>query len=119
MAYLNRHALKRRHKHELQKRHMLQYSNGRDHNIKEFSDRLRGEAREDSYWNRRHPPRNGGWEYWRGYYLSGVRQYAKKYSDKRIRQKYRLMINHMDPEDVTAPQRASYEKEYDYAWTVW
>ena len=77
------------------------------------------DAEEDTYWNRRHPPRNGGWEYWRIYYLTGPRQYAKKCTDRRIRQKYRQMIHHMDPEDVTALRGSDYEKEFDYNWEIW
>ena len=50
---------------------------------------------------------------------TGRRQYAKKYSDRRIRQKYRQLIHNLDPEDVTAPRGADYEKEYDYNWTIW
>ncbi len=88
-------------------------------NLSLFEDKLRREAEEDHYWNRKHPPRNGGWEYWREYFFTEERQYAKKYSDKRIRQKYRQLIKKMDPEDVTAPRGADYEKEYDYAWTIW
>ena len=99
---------------------MLKYSFGRDHNLKEFKDRQLREAEEHSdWWSEKHPPKNGGWEYWGEYFLSGMRQYAKKYSDKRIRQKYRQMIKKMDPEDVTAPRGADYEKEYDYWWTIW
>ena len=115
----NRHALKRRHKRELQKQYMRKYSYGREQNLKLFEDKQRNEANEDSMWIRKHPPRNGGWEYWKQSYLTGMRQYAKKFSDKRIRQKYRIMIDHYDPEDVTAPQGSDYEKEYDYMWTVW
>lgn len=119
MANLNRHALKRRHKLEMQKRYMRKY--GGPHSLKMFEDEQRRKEEEyaDTYWGRKHPGRNGGWEYWTEWFMSGRRQYAKKYSDKRIRQKYRQMIKKMDPEDVTAPRGADYEKEYDYAWTVW
>ena len=80
-----------------------------------FRDYLMRDYEDDHY----RYQRNNGWEYWTEWYMSGRRQYAKKYSDKRIRQKYRQMISNMDPEDVTTLRGADYEKEYDYAWTVW
>lgn len=114
------YAQKRKHKRIMQKKYTTQYWNGR-YSAQELRDKLEREAEEDagSYWSRKHPPRNNGWEYWRLYYLTGKRQYAKKYSDKRIRQKYRQMISHGDPEDVSVPRRADYQKEYDYNWTIW
>ena len=121
MAKVNRYAQKRQHKRKMQKRYMLKYSFGRDHNLTEFRDRLIREAEEyaDTWWGKKHPPRNEGYEYWDEFFYSGMRQYAKKFSDKRIRQKYRQMIKKMDPEDVTAPRGADYEKEFDYWWTIW
>lgn len=117
----NRYAMKRRHKLELQKSYMLGYSHGRNQSLKLFADELREieDRYADTLWGRKHPARNGGYEYWKKTYLTGSRQVAKKYSDKRIRQKYRRLIHHMDPEDVTLPQGADYEKEFDYIWTVW
>ena len=115
MVHLNRHAMKRRHKREVQKRYMRKY--GGPQSLKMFEDKLRHEAEEDWYW--KNPPRNGGWDYWTEWYMSGRRQYAKKYGDKRIRQKYRQMIKKMDPEDVTAPRGSDYEKEFDYNWIIW
>lgn len=121
MNRINRYALKRRHKRKIKKKHMLRYSGGADQNLKIFEDRLRRDAEEyaDTWWRRKHPPRNGGYEYWGECYLSGRRKFAKKFSDKRIRQKYRQMIRNLDPEDVTAPRGSDYEKEFDYAWTIW
>lgn len=123
LSKLNRYAQKRRHKRELEKR----YANGYSyygHNrgsVNMLRDRLIREAEEnsDSWWYKKHPPRNNGWEYWRIIYLSGRRGFAKKYSNKRIRQKYRQMICKDDPEEVIALRRAGYEKEFDYNWTVW
>jgi len=119
MSKLNRYARKRKHKRELEKGYATRY--GTYSNTRLLQDRLEREAeeREDSWWFRKHPPRNNGWEYWKSFYLSGCRQYAKKYSDKRIRQKYRQMIKKFDHDDVTAPRGADYEKEFDYNWTVW
>lgn len=114
------YAQKRKHKRIMQEKYTKQRWSGR-YSVKELRDKLEREAEEDadSYWSRKHPPRNNGWEYWRLLYLTGRRQHAKKYSDKRIRQKYRQMIHHADLEDAIAPKRADYQKEYDYAWTIW
>ena len=119
MAKRNRYAQKRQHKREMKKRYMRKYACGVYHNLKLFEDKLREEGSQDTLWNRKHPPRNGGYEYWDEFFYSGKRQYAKKYSDKRIRQKYRQLIKKLDHEDVTAPRGADYEKEYDYWWTIW
>lgn len=117
MNHLNRYATLCRHKRKMRKSHMIQYGHGRDQNIKLFADRLREEHR-DRWW-RTDTGRNGGYEYWQKYSMTGRRQFAKRYSDKRIRQKYRQMIHHVDPDDVCLPQRADYEKEFDYSWTIW
>ena len=114
---LNRYAQKRKHIREQEKKYARKYYGG--DNVKALRRKLEDEAAEDNYWNRKHPPRNGGWEYWHHWYITGRRQFAKKYSDKTIRQKYRQIIRKLDPEDVTAPHGADYEKEYDYNWTIW
>jgi len=121
MRRMNRYAQKRRHKRELEKKYARGYGYGthREYDVKALRRRLELEAQEDCYWNRKHPPRNNGWEYWKLYDMTGMRQYAKKFSDKRIRQKYRIMIRKMDPEDAFVPQGADYEKEYDYEYTIW
>lgn len=120
---MNRYARKRKHKREMEKKFAQKYAYGRSgmYNVRILRDRLEREAQSEEYawWRKKHPPRNNGWEYWRTYYMTGMRQYAKKYSDKKIRQKYRRMIRRLDPEDVTAPKGADYEKEYDYNWTIW
>ena len=112
----NRYAKKRKHKRELEKRFAKRYAYD---NVFLLRDKLITEAEEDTWWRRKHPPKNNGWEYWKYFSLSGRRAYAKKYTDKTIRQKYRQMIKHCDPEDVTAPRGADYEKEFDYAYTIW
>ena len=119
----NRFSRKRLHKRKLEQRFARSYFYGttapgdvrllRDKLMRDFDEE------QDSWWMKKHPPRNHGWEYWKTYYLTGRRQYAKKYSDKRIRQKYRQMISKYDPEEVTAPKGADYEKEFDYDWTIW
>lgn len=121
MMKTNRYARKRKHKRELEKKFAKGYSYGSgQYDVGWLKRKLIDEAENaDDWWSRKHPPRNRGWEYWKTYYLSGRRQMAKKYTDKCIRQKYRQMIHHYDPEDVTAPRGADYEKEYDYFWTIW
>lgn len=120
MAIRNRYAQKKKHKREMEKKYATRYRFGSPCNVNLLRDQLMREAEEeDSWWLKKHPPRNNGWEYWKDWSLSGARQYAKKFSDKRIRQKYRTMIQKMDAEDVTAPRGADYEKEFDYFWTIW
>ena len=121
--YLNRYARKRRHKRKMQKHYAEKYYYGgtRPADVRTLRDKLMREAEEDdgSVWRKKHPPRNKGWEYWRVYYLTGPRQYAKKYTDKRIRQKYRQMLSRMDHEDIVALNGSDYEKEFDYSYTIW
>lgn len=119
MMKRNRYAMKRIHKRKLEERFAKRYM-ASPCNVRLLRDRLIREAEEsESWWLVKHPPRNKGWEYWQAFDLSGRRGFAKKYSDKRIRQKYRQMIKKMDLEDVTAPRGADYEKEFDYTWTIW
>ena len=118
----NRYANKRKHKRELEKKYAKGYAYGSgQYDVKFLKQKLVSEANaeENEWWRRKHPPRNNGWEYWRTYYMTGMRQYAKKYSDKKIRQKYRRMFRKEDLEDIAALRGADYEKEYDYTWTIW
>lgn len=120
MTRLNRHAMKRHHIREQEKRFAKSYSYGSgQYDVNWLRRKLEADAQEDHWWNRKHPKRNGGWEYWHMFDLTGRRQFAKKYSDKRIRQKYRQLIKKRDPEDVPSLHGADYEKEFDYNWTVW
>ena len=106
---INRHARKRRHKRELEKKFAKTYSYGSgQYDVRWLREKLEREAQEDTWWRRKHMPRNNGWEYWKTYYLSGMRGYAKKYSDKCIRQKYRQMLKSMDMNDVVALRGADY-----------
>ena len=112
----NRYAKKRKHKRELEKRYATLYG---EYNVKKLRDRMIKEAEnDDSWWSRKHPPRNRGWEYWHSFYRSGSRHFAKQYTDRRIRQKYRRMIRNRDHEDIHALKGADYEKEFDFAYTI-
>ena len=66
--------------------------------------------------------RNGGYEYWQTYYLSGPRRYAKWCTNRAIRAYYRDQIRKLDEEmleDLQGLKGADYEKMFDYMWTVW
>lgn len=113
---LNRHAEKRRHKRKLKQRygHGL-YTRYRT-NLRLHED----ECREENIDNPN--ARNGGYEYWQAYYLTGPRQYAKFCTNRVIRAMYRDMIRRMAEEDmdeIPALKGSDYEKAYDYAWTIW
>ena len=116
----NRYGNKMHHKRVMEKKFATNYRFGSPCNVHLLRDKLEREAEdEDNWWIIKHPPRNHGWEYWQMWDMTGMRQYAKKFSDKRIRQKYRIMLIKDDPEDIVAPRGADYEKEYDYTWTIW
>ena len=113
-----RYQRKRYHKRKMRERYRDIFG-GRGRSLRVFEDEQRRAAEEDSLWNRKHPPRNGGVEYWHIYYLSGPRQYAKKATNSVIRRKFRDMIRNADYDEVEAPRGSDYEKYYDYLWTVW
>ena len=113
---LNRHQQKRRHKRKLKQKYAMKWDYS---NVKLFEEKMRDDASEDTLWNRKHPKRNGGFEYWNDYYLSGRRKFAKKCSDGRIRQRFRSMLANMDPDEIPAYKGADHEKEFDYNWTIW
>ena len=116
----NRYAQKRKHKQKLQEHYATLYAYPY-RSVNKLRDYLilEAEADKDTYWRRKHPPRNHGWEYWRIYYVTGRRKIAKKYTNKAIRQKYRMTLHTEDLEDIQAMKGSDYEKEFDYAWTIW
>ena len=65
----------------------------------------------------------GGYgEYWKEFYLSGVREYAKEAGNRRVRAMYRDLLAVVDDEnseDLIAMSQAEYRKYFDYAWTIW
>ena len=66
--------------------------------------------------------RNGGYEYWQLYYLTGPRKYAKDCTNSVIRAFYRNLLNTHDPDELDDAQALSgsdYEKMFDYNWTIW
>ena len=66
--------------------------------------------------------RNGGYDYWKIYYLTGPRQYAKFCTNRVIRAMYRDLLRNLtedDMEDIQAFNGSDYEKAFDYDWTIW
>lgn len=58
-------------------------------------------------------------KYWREWYLSGPRQFARDCTNQKLRSSFREEISKEDYEDMYAPQNGEYRKFFDYAWTVW
>ena len=115
---VNRYANKRKHKRRMKQRHAMLYGNRTN------LDLVRQQCQNDSdswrWWTKRHS-RNGGYEYWRQFYLSGPRRYAKECTNSVIRSRYRDMLRSMtdeDVEDIQALTGSDYEKIFDFWWTL-
>lgn len=104
----------------MKKRYMLKYHHGRAQSLRRFEDDQRADAEKyrDTYWGRKHPPRNGGFQYWQEWHISVMRRHCKRTTNRRIRSQYRDRLHRMDPEDVQALRGADYEKVFDYAWEM-
>ena len=116
MRNINRHAMMRKHKRRMKKKYGYGLYNGYRTNIRLHEDECR-----ENYGDCKNA-RNGGYEYWQSYYLTGPRQYAKNCTNRVIRAIYRDMLNTLDAdalEDVQALRGSDYEKMYDYNWTIW
>lgn len=116
MRRLNRHAMMRKHKRKMKQKYGRGLYEGYRTNLRMHEDWCR-----ENYGNCRNA-RNGGYEYWQTYYLTGPRQYAKEQTNGVIRAFYRDLINSLDIEDledVQALTGSDYEKMYDYDWTIW
>ena len=116
MRKLNRHAQKRKHKRIMKQKYGRGLYTSCRTNLKLHEQ----ECRE---WNEDCPnARNGGYEYWQLYYLTGPRKYAKSCTNRVIRAMYRDMLNCFDGDcldDIPALRGSDYEKLFDYNWTVW
>lgn len=113
---LNRYAEKRRHKMKLKKKYGHGLYEGYRTNLRRHEDECR------ECWGDTRNARNGGYQYWQAYYLTGPRQYAKTCTNRAIRARFRDLLRAMDEEfleDVIAPHGADYEKEFDYDWCIW
>lgn len=61
-------------------------------------------------------------KYWRNYYLSEIRVFAKKETNRRLRASDKILKRaefYDDEEDFFLHQRAAYRKAFDYDWTLW
>ena len=114
---VNRYALMRKHKRKMKQKFLRHFS------LQQYEDSIRmleAQLREDNpHYNR---GRNGGFEYWQNSYLSGKRKFAKRSTNRVIRSRYRDMLRNADEEqleDMRGLRGSDYEKEFDYAWTIW
>lgn len=116
MRRINRHAQMRKHKRKLKQKYGYGLYEGYKTNLKLHEDECR------ERWGDMRNARNGGYQYWQSYYLTGPRQYAKSCTNRVIRAMFRDMLNMLDKEDmddIPAFRGADYEKIYDYDWTIW
>lgn len=116
VRHTNRYAMMRKHKRKLKKKYGYGLYEGYKTNIRLHEDKCRRE-------NGNSPnARNGGYEYWQSYYLTGPRQYAKKCTNRLIRARYRDLLRTIEEEaldDIQALCGSDYEKMFDYDWTIW
>ena len=113
---LNRHAMVRKHKRKMKQR----YGRGLYTNYR-TNLRLHEDECCEKYADRQNI-RNGGYEYWKTYYLTGPRRYAKSCTNRAIRSRYRDMLRTIAEDmldEVQALCGSDYEKMYDYDWTIW
>jgi len=113
---LNRHALMRKHKRNLKKKFGYGLYTGYRTNTRLMEDEYRRE------YGDRVNSRNGGYNYWKHVYLSGLRSDAKHNTNRAIRAMYRDMLNVLDHdalEDIQIMNGSDYEKIYDYDWYIW
>lgn len=113
---LNRHAEELRHKRKLKQK----YGHGLYQGYRTNTHLHEDECRE-RYGDMRNA-RNGGYQYWQSYYLTGPRQYAKFCTNRAIRAMYRDLLRSIceeDLDDIQAFQGSDYEKAFDYDWTIW
>lgn len=116
---LNRYAAKRRHKRKLKKNYAERFGRYAWPGLLEAEMRREAAEKADTYWYRKHPPRNGGFEYWGSYSVSGRRKFAKNQTNRVLRQAFRNETANREAEDIRAMRGADYRKNYDYNWTVW
>ena len=55
--------------------------------------------------------------YWQRTYISGRKRVAKRQTNSRLRQRYRVAVKKKAPDDVEAPRQSDYRKAYDW-WDV-
>lgn len=57
--------------------------------------------------------------YWRTFYLSGCRSYAKYCTARKIRSVTKQAVTKQDYDDILNIDRGMYRKYFDYDWTIW
>ena len=113
---MNRYAQKRKHKREMKKKFGRGLYTGHRTNLRLHENECREE------YSGCPNARNGGYTYWKSYYLTGPRRYAKFCTNRMIRAMYRDMLRRMsedDMDDICAFTGSDYEKAFDYDWTIW
>lgn len=119
MARGNRYSRMKRNKRWMKRRHAVNTWSYRSIAASERYDRYWYEYYKDRGYDSH--DRNGGYEYWKYYDCSSLKQDARYRTERRIRQKYRRLIQKMDHDecDLIAPRGSDYEKEFDYLWHIW
>lgn len=116
IKYINKNAALRKHKQKMKKRYGCGLYTTYRTNTKLHEEECREKYKDCP------TARNGGYEYWKTYYLSGPRQFAKNCTNRAIRCAYRRMLHSLSEEsmdDVQALTGADYEKMFDYLWTIY
>lgn len=117
---LNRYARKRLGKRIMKRKFCTKYGNRTNEDL--VRQKYEQDAASDwAWWKKRHQ-RNKGYLYWQQWYLSGRRKIAKQGTNRRIRSKYRERLAARDEEaieDINAMRNSEYQKEFEYAWTIW
>lgn len=114
---VNGYQKKRKHKNYLKKKYAKSYFYGNEaHDWNTMVIALKDVERNK---HGRHPL-----DYWRAFYLSGCRKYAKNTTNRILRQHGREICYdaqyYNDLEDVeNLPRNGKYRKHFDYGWTVW
>lgn len=114
----NRYARKRQHIDEQKKKHAIAWQ-VYDAGIDERKEK-RSYAEDVASGYKHCDPRNGGYQYWTEFYLSGPKSYAKECTNRKIRAKYRDLFNSGEDHDhIMGLKGSQYEKEFDFWWTVY
>lgn len=111
----NRYERKIQHKHEVKQKHAIKYYKFDINEDKQYCEFWNNEMKHSKY----HEDRNNGYDYWKIYYISGRKTYAKQNTNKRIRSMYRNMLKNKDFEDIEAYTGSDYEKTYDYCYEIY
>ena len=124
---VSRYHRQRKHKQRVKDHFASQYRYGAYTGMTypEFCASLTDEELEYSYGPVRPIP--NAIQYWRVFYLTGPRQYAKDATNSVIRAHWREKLNdfyRLDEEDwddfdPEMEQHNGYQKHFDYAWTIW